>query len=43
MIATMKKDAPRIAAILNQYLQAEQNEMSKEMKELFRSDSVGLL
>ncbi len=43
IIATMKKHAPRIAAILNQYLQAEQGQMSKEMKELFRSDSVGLL
>jgi len=43
IIATMKKHAPRIAAILNQYLQAEQGEMSKEMKELFRSDSIGLL
>ena len=43
IIATMKKHASRIATILNQYLHAEQGEMSKEMKELFRSDSIGLL
>ena len=43
IIATMKKNALRIAAILNQYLQVEQSEMSKEIKELFRSDSIGLL
>ena len=43
IIATMKKHAFRIATILNQYLQAEQGEMSKEIKELFRSDSIGLL
>ncbi|MFW9821339.1 MAG: roadblock/LC7 domain-containing protein [Candidatus Thorarchaeota archaeon] len=43
IIATMKKHAPRIAAILDQYLHTEQGEISKEMKELFRSDSVGLL
>ncbi|GAG85010.1 unnamed protein product [marine sediment metagenome] len=43
IIATMKKHASRIGTILNQYLQAEQGEMSKEIKELFRSDSMGLL
>jgi hypothetical protein len=43
IIATMKKHAPHIATILDQYLHTEQGEMSKEMKELFRSDSVGLL
>jgi predicted regulator of Ras-like GTPase activity (Roadblock/LC7/MglB family) len=43
IIATMKKHAPRITVILNQYLQAEQSEMSKEIKDLFRSDSIGLL
>ncbi|MFW9896788.1 MAG: roadblock/LC7 domain-containing protein [Candidatus Thorarchaeota archaeon] len=43
IIATMKKNAPRIAVILDQYLHTEQGEMSKEIKELFRSDSVGLL
>ncbi|MFW9783371.1 MAG: roadblock/LC7 domain-containing protein [Candidatus Heimdallarchaeota archaeon] len=43
IIATMKKWAPKITEILDRYLQAEQGEMSKEMKELFRSDSIGLL
>jgi predicted regulator of Ras-like GTPase activity (Roadblock/LC7/MglB family) len=43
IIATMKKWAPKIKAILDRYLQAEQGEMSKEIKELFRSDSIGLL
>ncbi|MFX1455337.1 MAG: roadblock/LC7 domain-containing protein [Promethearchaeota archaeon] len=43
IIATMKKNAPSIAVILDQYLHTEQGEMSKEIKELFRSDSVGLL
>ncbi|MFX1324954.1 MAG: roadblock/LC7 domain-containing protein [Promethearchaeota archaeon] len=43
IIATMKKWAPKITAILDRYLQAEQGEMSKEMKELFRSDSIGFL
>ncbi len=42
IIATMKKHASRIAAILNQYLQVDQGEMSEEIKELFRSDFIGL-
>ncbi|MFX1375700.1 MAG: roadblock/LC7 domain-containing protein [Promethearchaeota archaeon] len=42
IIATMKKWAPKITAILNQYLQDEQEEVRKEIKELFRSDTIGL-
>lgn len=41
--ATMKKWGPLISNILNRYLQAEQAELGKEMKELFRSDSMGML
>ncbi|MFX0023627.1 MAG: roadblock/LC7 domain-containing protein [Candidatus Hermodarchaeota archaeon] len=41
--ATMKKWAPKIALILNRYLQADQAELGKEVKELFRSDSMGML
>ena len=41
--ATMKKWAPRIANILNRYLLTEQAEISKDVKELFRSDSMGML
>lgn len=41
--ATMKKWAPRIANILNRYLLADQAEISKDVKELFRSDSMGML
>jgi len=43
IIATMKKWAPKITMVLNRYLQEEQGELSKEIKELFRSDTVGLL
>ena len=41
--ATMKKWAPRITGILNRYLQADQAEFSKEVKEMFRSDFMGML
>ena len=41
--ATMKKWAQPIATILNRYLQADQAELGKEVKELFRSDSFGML
>ncbi|MFX1379060.1 MAG: roadblock/LC7 domain-containing protein [Promethearchaeota archaeon] len=41
--ATMKKWAPKITIILNRYLQADQAELGKEVKELFRSDSMGML
>ncbi|MFW9947594.1 MAG: roadblock/LC7 domain-containing protein [Candidatus Odinarchaeota archaeon] len=41
--AIMKKYAPRITAILNRYLQADQGEINKELKELFSSDTLGLL
>ena len=40
---TMKKWGPQISTILNRYLQADQAELGKEMKELFRSDSIGML
>ena len=43
IIALMKKWAPKIALILNRYLQDEQGEISKEIKEMFRSDTVGML
>lgn len=41
--AIMKKYAPRITAILNRYLQADQGEINKELKELFSSDTLSLL
>jgi len=41
--ATMKKWAPKVSIILNRYLQADQEELGKEMKELFRSDTIGML
>lgn len=41
--ATMKKWAPQITLILNQYLKTDQAELGKELKELFRSDSIGML
>jgi predicted regulator of Ras-like GTPase activity (Roadblock/LC7/MglB family) len=41
--ATMKKWGPQISNILNSYLQADQAELGKEMKELFSSDSMGML
>jgi len=41
--AIMKKWGPLIGEILGRYLQADQAELGKEMKELFRSDSMGML
>jgi len=41
--ATMKKWAPHISLILHRYLKADQAEISKEVKELFRSDTFGML
>jgi predicted regulator of Ras-like GTPase activity (Roadblock/LC7/MglB family) len=41
--ATMKKWSPKIALILNRYLQIDQADLGKEVKELFRSDSMGML
>ena len=43
IIATMKKWAPKIAMVLDKYLQDDQGELSKEIKELFRSDTIGLM
>ncbi|KKN66117.1 hypothetical protein LCGC14_0474960 [marine sediment metagenome] len=43
IIALMKKWAPKITLILNRYLQDEKGEISKEIKELFRSDTVSML
>jgi len=41
--ALMKKYAPSISSILNQYLQEEKGEINKELKELFSSDTISLL
>ena len=41
--AIMKKWGPLIGEILGRYLQDDQAELGKEMKELFRSDSMGML
>ncbi len=41
--ATMKKWAKNIALILNRYLQTDQAELGKEVKELFSSDTMGML
>lgn len=41
--AVMKKWAPKITHVLNRYLQVDQAEISKEIKELFGSDSMGML
>ncbi|UCD00562.1 MAG: hypothetical protein JSV23_06625 [Promethearchaeota archaeon] len=41
--ATMKRWAPKITIILNRYLQVDQQQLSKEVKELFRSDTIGML
>ena len=40
--ALMKKWAPLIAKILNNYLQSDQGEINKELKDLFSSDTVGM-
>ena len=41
--AIMKRYAPRITEILDHYLKADQDEMSKELKELFNSDTISLM
>jgi predicted regulator of Ras-like GTPase activity (Roadblock/LC7/MglB family) len=41
--AILKKWAPKIGKILERYLQSDQEVISKELKELFNSDSVSLL
>ena len=41
--AIMNKYSPKIAVILNRYLQAEGGEINKELKELFNSDTISLL
>ena len=41
--AIMNKYAKKIASILSRYLQTDQGEMNKELKELFSSDSISLL
>jgi predicted regulator of Ras-like GTPase activity (Roadblock/LC7/MglB family) len=41
--AIMKKWSPKITKILNRYLQVDQVDLGKEMKELFRSDTIGML
>jgi predicted regulator of Ras-like GTPase activity (Roadblock/LC7/MglB family) len=41
--AILKKWAPKIGKILERYLESDQEIISKELKELFNSDSVSLL
>ena len=41
--AIMNKYSPKIAVILNRYLQADDGEINKELKELFNSDTISLL
>ncbi len=41
--AIMNKYSPKIAVILNRYIQAEEGEINKELKELFNSDTISLL
>jgi hypothetical protein len=41
IIAMMKRWSPKIRQVLDRYLQEDQGEMSKEIKELFRSDTIG--
>ena len=41
--ANMKKWGPMLTSILDRYLKADQAEMSKEVKELFKSDTFGML
>lgn len=40
--ALMKRWAPIIAKILNSYLQTNQEEINKELKDLFSSDTIGM-
>ena len=41
--AIIKKYSQKIAAILNRYLQSDQEGINKELKELFSSDTISLL
>jgi len=41
--AIMNKYSAKIAVILNRYIQAEDGEINKELKELFNSDTISLL
>lgn len=41
--AILKKWAPRIAKILQRYLKIDQEAINQELKDLFNSDSIGLL
>ena len=43
MRAIIKRYAPKIAQILTHYLQTDQGELNKELKDLFSSDTMGLL
>ena len=41
--AIMNRYSQKIASVLNSYLQEDQGEINKELKELFKSDSISLL
>ncbi len=41
--AIMNKYSAKIAVILNRYIQADDGEINKELKELFNSDTISLL
>ena len=43
MRAIIKRFAPKISQILTRYLQTDQGEMNKELKDLFSSETMGLL
>ena len=43
MRTIIKRFAPIITQILNRYLQSDQGELNKELKDLFSSDTIGLL
>ena len=42
MRAIIKRFAPKISQILKRYLQTDQGELNKELKDLFSSDTIGL-
>jgi predicted regulator of Ras-like GTPase activity (Roadblock/LC7/MglB family) len=41
--AILKKWAPKISQILGRYLESDQGEINKELKELFNSDTLGFM
>ena len=43
IVAVMKRYANNLESILNRYLKGDQGELNKELKELFNTDSAGLL